>query len=121
MTEAETRKSDAKLILQAMMTVFLASITGLNGWALMEVSKLGKQVAQNTSRLDQFEATGTPNLAAQVIRNASMIQEFAASGPRYSRYDAEKDFGVLTDLLEKQGKVIDDHEGRIRVLEKKDR
>lgn len=92
-----TNQDNLKTALQVIMTGLLAILVGINGWALHELSVLGKQVTANTVRLD----------------------EFGAAGPRYSRYDAEKDLGVVTALLEQQGKVVDDHEGRIRILERK--
>lgn len=86
-----------KTAMQVIMTVLLAILVGINGWALHELNTLGKQVMVNTTRLD----------------------EYSSAGPRYSRYDAEKDLGVITKLLEAQDKVVDDHEGRIRILERK--
>ena len=91
-TETNT---NMRLGLQIAMTALLTVLVGINGWALHELNALGKQVVQNSQRLD----------------------DFSSAGPRYSRYDAEKDFGVVTLLLESQGKIVDDHEGRIRFLE----
>ena len=91
-----TEKQDsARLVLQTLSTFFLLVLTGINGWALVQIVELDNRVAVNETK----------------------IESFTEAGPRYSRYDAEKDLGVVMKLLENQGKTIDDHEGRIRKLE----
>ena len=46
--------------------------------------------------------------------------DFRGLGPRYTFKDAEKDYGIVLNLLERQGKTVDDHEQRIRALESED-
>lgn len=57
-------------------------------------------------------------LEIKAARTESFIETFTMEGPRYTATDAEKDVGVLLGILERQGKVLDDHEGRIRTIER---
>lgn len=90
------RQRTANLALQVVIAIFLATLVGINGWALRELTIIGKQVIRNTERLDSF----------------------AGAGERYMLRDAERDQGVVLRLLEAQGKQIEDHEGRIRITER---
>lgn len=46
------------------------------------------------------------------------IETWMGEGSRYTDADAAKDVGILAKILEAQGKEIDDHESRIREIEK---
>ena len=46
------------------------------------------------------------------------VETWQGMGPRYTGNDAAKDLGVLANVLESQGKTLDDHELRIRTVER---
>jgi hypothetical protein len=55
--EAEQQRN-ANIILQTVMTVFLGVLVAINGFALNEISILGKQVISNTVKIDSFMSEG---------------------------------------------------------------
>lgn len=90
------RQRVANLVLQVVIALFLGTLVGINGWALREITVIGKQVIRNTER----------------------IEVFMNAGERYMAKDAERDQGIVLRLLETQGKTIEDHEGRLRITER---
>lgn len=46
------------------------------------------------------------------------IEAWIGTGRQYTQGDAEKDMGVLSSVLRDMGLTLDDHERRIRVLER---
>lgn len=93
------RIENSKLLLSIISTFCLVMLVPLNAWALKTIVDL-----QNRVSIVETE-----------------FRSFASPGPRYTAVDAERDQGVVLKLLESQGKFIDDHEGRIRILEKLNR
>lgn len=70
----------------------LATLVPLNGWALHRLVDHGERIGRMEVKL------GTE--------------------PLYTFRDAKRDSGVILQMLESQGKVIDDHEGRLRIIER---
>lgn len=68
------------------------------------------------SKLDTIERR-LDGYTERVVR----IETWMGEGRRYTKEDATRDIGVLSEVLEKSGLVLDDHEGRIRSLEKESR
>ena len=93
------RQDNLKLMLSIVSTLCLVVLVPLNAWAL-------NTIVQLQSRVTSVE---------------TQMLDFKSAGPRYTTNDANRDFGVVTKLLEAQGKVIDDHEGRIRLIERERR
>lgn len=47
------------------------------------------------------------------------LEERVGTGSVYTHIDAQRDSGVILRLLETQGKIIEDHEGRLRIVERR--
>lgn len=54
----------------------------------------------------------------RIVAIEEWTSSFSREGPRYTSKDAERDFGVIMRILDQQDKVIEDHEGRLRIVEK---
>jgi len=52
--------------------------------------------------------------SARIIK----LESWQGDGRRYTSSDALKDYGVITSVLESQGLKLDDHENRIRSIER---
>jgi len=81
------------------MSVFVGLLVPI-GFAMM------KKLDAIEQRLDDFNG--------RVVA----LETWRGDGRRYTGEDAERDFGVLSNVLEKQGLVLEDHEMRIRSLER---
>lgn len=47
------------------------------------------------------------------------LEERVGPSAPYTHVDAQRDSGVILRLLENQGKIIEDHEGRLRIVERR--
>lgn len=70
----------------------LAILVPLNGWALSRLVDHGERLGR--------------------------VEERMSTGPLYTHQDARRDSGVILKMLESQGKIIEDHEGRLRIIER---
>ena len=87
------QKETIKALSGAISAIALAIVVPLQVWALTRIVAIGESVVS--------------------------INTWMGEGSRYTETDAAKDFGVVTKVLDAQGKEIDDHEHRIRNLERK--
>jgi len=101
--EAEQQRN-ANIILQTVMTVFLGVLVAINGFALNEISILGKQVISNTVKIDSF----------------------MSEGPRFTADDFKRETAILLKILEDMdGDAIHlrqrvvDIEKELKILDKK--
>ena len=78
-----------KLVMQTITAALLTVLTAINGWALTKIVEHDQELAMVVTR---FEA-------------------FAGIGDRYTREDANSDLGHIVEK-------VNDHELRIRILEK---
>jgi len=87
------QKETVRVLASVITAVCSLVLLPIAGWCLLTVAKHDRQLAA--------------------------IDSWRQEGSRYTGEDAARDFGVVTKLLEEQGKRIDDHAGRIRELEKR--
>ena len=99
MTSITTAKTDdhIRTLAAIVSSLCLVVLVPLNAWALSRLVDHGERLGVVEERMSQF------------------IQ----AGPRYTSIDAQRDQGVVLRLLEAQGKVIEDHEGRLRIVERR--
>lgn len=95
--DTHTQREIVRTLTAIVSALCLLVLVPLNAWALNRLVDLSERQGRLEERFNSF----------------------AGPGPRYTQTDAEKDFGILTTILERQGKIIDDHEGRIRTIERK--
>lgn len=94
--EVQDKRDNAKLLLQAMMTLFLACIVAMNGWALNKIVSLDRDTAVNTK----------------------WIEAFSGEGPRFTANDFAREQSITLRLIDDLDSDLDDLRVRVRDLER---
>ena len=88
----ETREG-LKTLSNVVTALCVLVLVPMHGWAILQIVSHGQRLSVVEQRILSHE-------------------------PPYNRLDAERDQGVFMRVLESHGKVIDDHEGRLRIIER---
>ena len=72
----------------------VTALVAMNSWVLVRLVDLGE-------------------------RTSVIEQRILGHEPPYNQFDAERDQGVLLRLIDSKGKTLEDHEGRLRMIERR--
>jgi hypothetical protein len=93
---SENQAEYIKLLAAIVTAVGMMILVPLQGWTLSRVVEHGERL----TAVEQW------------------TKAFVREGPRYTADDAVRDLGVVMRLLENTGRTLEDHEGRLRIVEK---
>lgn len=93
---SENQAEYIKLLAAIVTAVGMMILVPLQGWTLSRVVEHGERL----TAVEQW------------------TQAFVREGGRYTADDAVRDLGVVMRLLENTGRTLEDHEGRLRIVEK---
>lgn len=88
---ADEKRENIKFLATLVTALCGIVLVPINAWALNKLIDQGERLAR--------------------------VETWIGDGARYTSDDADRDIGILADLLRRQGLTLDDHEARIRKIE----
>ena len=94
---SEDQHDSIRLLSSVIGAICLMILVPLNAWGLAKIV----DISERTSQLETF------------------VDSFVREGPRFTSLDFEREQSITMRIIEGMGRTLDDHEGRLRIVENK--